>query len=61
MAPACFKRELVERDRCMMTSDADFFFRIGFLLRNEFVFDKRLGGGEAVELNGVFVSVCKGP
>lgn len=56
IAPACFSRECVETDRCRIVSEADFFFRIGFLLRKEFVLDRRLGGG-VTEVKGLLVFV----
>lgn len=44
IAPACFKRVWVDKDRCRIASEADFFFRIGFFLRKELEEEIRLGG-----------------
>jgi hypothetical protein len=41
-AAACFRSEDVEIDFCSITSDMLRFFRMGFLCRNELVFDNRL-------------------
>jgi len=48
-------------ERCKIASEADFFFKMGFFCRKEDDVDIRLGGGEAVVLSGLLVSVCNGP
>lgn len=61
-AAACFIKEDVDSDFCNMTSDMLRFFRIGFLCRNELVFDKRLDGSEVwFENDDAFIGCCRGP
>lgn len=57
MAPACLSRECVETDRCKIASEADFFLRIGFLLRKELVLERRLGGGVFEAVRGPLIFV----
>jgi hypothetical protein len=61
MALTCFKRECSEVDLCSIVSEADLFFKIGFLWRNEDVEDNRLGGRDSALLKYVLLLVCSGP
>jgi hypothetical protein len=51
-AAACFKSEDVESDFCSITSDTLRFFRIGFLLMNEPLFERYEGGVDVSEVMG---------
>jgi len=45
-AAACFSKDEEDSDRCSIISDMLRFFKMGFLLRNEFDLDKPLPAGD---------------
>lgn len=61
IAPACFRRVCCDRERCKMVSDAVFFFKIDFFSTSELGVERRLGGGDVLEVVKRFLSVCNGP
>jgi hypothetical protein len=59
-APACFKSVWVETHCCKIASEAERFFRIGFLFK-EFDFEKRFGEGDEVDLKRFLELAWSGP
>lgn len=49
IAPACCKSVCCNKERCNIASDADFFFRIGFLSGYAPGVSRLLGGGDEFE------------
>lgn len=60
-AAACFTRQDDEMEFCSITSDMVRFFKIGFLAKNEFVLDSRLGGSETCGGLSLFEPGWRGP